>query len=131
SPVPLMATFRDISCLPADTVSKAVLRVALDRLMDAGHEGVYYWPSFEIVRWAGSHVKWAAYGTDDGKARHVSRYLVREIVDAFVESFYGQEVSEVLRRSPAGKRRRPPRTQVRMRRMVRRARKRAKATRRL
>src|SRR5581483_898195 len=52
--------------------------VALDQVMGEGREGVYYWPSFEIVKWAGSHVSWPAYGLDDGKSRHVTRRLVAE-----------------------------------------------------
>ena len=36
SPVPLRATFRGISCLTADAVSKSVLRVALDLVIAAG-----------------------------------------------------------------------------------------------
>jgi GSCFA family len=88
SPVPLAATFREISCMTADCVSKSVLRVALDRVMSRELEGVYYWPSFEIVRWCGAHLPWRSYGLDDRNPRHVSRYLVAEIIDAFVESFY-------------------------------------------
>jgi hypothetical protein len=51
SPVPLIATFRPHSCISANSVSKAVLRVALDELMrELGDEGyLYYWPSYEIV----------------------------------------------------------------------------------
>ncbi|MCK0168611.1 GSCFA domain-containing protein [Jannaschia sp. S6380] len=51
SPVPLIATFRPVSCISANSVSKAVLRVALDELMrELGDEGhLHYWPSYEIV----------------------------------------------------------------------------------
>lgn len=51
SPVPLIATFRPESCISANSVSKAVLRVALDEIMrELGPEGVlHYWPSYEIV----------------------------------------------------------------------------------
>ncbi len=51
SPVPLIATFRPVSCISANSVSKAVLRVALDELMrEVGHEGyLHYWPSYEII----------------------------------------------------------------------------------
>lgn len=51
SPIPLIATFRDNSCITSNSVSKAVLRVALDETLrefrDEGH--LYYWPSYEIV----------------------------------------------------------------------------------
>lgn len=52
SPVPLMATFRPISCLTASSVSKAILRVALDQLMRDSSEDTdtYYFPSYEIVK---------------------------------------------------------------------------------
>lgn len=51
SPVPLIATFRPVSCISANSVSKSVLRVAIDELMrELGDEGVlHYWPSYEIV----------------------------------------------------------------------------------
>lgn len=51
SPIPLIATFRDNSCLTSNSVSKAVLRVAMDEVMrEVGHEGVlHYWPSYEFV----------------------------------------------------------------------------------
>jgi hypothetical protein len=88
SPVPLGATFRGISCMTADAVSKSTLRVALDRVMSTEPAGVFYWPSFEVVRWAGSHLNWRAYGIPDNKPHHVSRYLVAKIIDAFVEAFY-------------------------------------------
>lgn len=51
SPIPLIATFRDNSCLTSNSVSKAVLRVAIDEVVrkhkDEG--ALYYWPSYEIV----------------------------------------------------------------------------------
>ena len=51
SPIPLIATFRDVSCLTANSVSKSVLRVAIDEVVrEFRHEGVlHYWPSFELV----------------------------------------------------------------------------------
>lgn len=51
SPVPLLATFRPISCITANAVSKAVLRVAVDEVL-RNHENdgvLHYWPSYEIV----------------------------------------------------------------------------------
>lgn len=51
SPVPLIATFRNVSCLTANSVSKATLRVALDEVVrEVGGEGhLYYWPSYELI----------------------------------------------------------------------------------
>jgi len=88
SPVPLKATFRGISCVTADCVSKSTLRVAIDSVLGHSLEGVYYWPSFEIVKWLGPHVPWPAYGSAEKDSRHVAQYLVAHIIDAFVEAFY-------------------------------------------
>ena len=51
SPIPLIATFRDNSCLTSNSVSKAVLRVAIDEVVRAHQDEGYlhYWPSHEIV----------------------------------------------------------------------------------
>ena len=51
SPVPLIATFRDVSCITANSVSKATLRVAIDEVVrDVRDEGqMFYWPSYELV----------------------------------------------------------------------------------
>jgi hypothetical protein len=51
SPIPLIATFRDTSCITANSVSKSVLRVAIDEVMRAHRdEGqLFYWPSYEIA----------------------------------------------------------------------------------
>jgi hypothetical protein len=97
SPVPLEATFRDISCLTADSVSKSVLRVAIDQVIGERMTNVYYWPSFEIVRWAGAHLSWPAYGFHDDRSRHVTRYLVGEIIDAFAEAFYSPDALALMR----------------------------------
>ncbi len=51
SPVPLIATFRPVSCISANSVSKSVLRVAIDEaLRTVVDEGImHYWPSYEII----------------------------------------------------------------------------------
>lgn len=51
SPIPLVATFRDVSCITANSVSKSTLRVAVDEVVrERGKESeLYYWPSYEIV----------------------------------------------------------------------------------
>ncbi len=97
SPVPLRATFRGISCLTADSVSKSVLRVALDLVMSRELGNVWYWPSFEIVRWLGAHAPWAAFGEDEGKPRDVNRRLVAAIIDAFIDAFFTPDAVARLR----------------------------------
>ncbi|NQV54281.1 MAG: GSCFA domain-containing protein [Rhodospirillales bacterium] len=82
SPVPLLATFRPINCVAANSASKAVLRVAIDQLCQA-HENddqLFYFPSYEIVK---DH--FADAFEEDG--RHVTDYVVDFIMDRFSESF--------------------------------------------
>lgn len=51
SPIPLVATFRPNSCITSNSVSKAILRAALDEALREAPDrsSLYYWPSYEIV----------------------------------------------------------------------------------
>jgi hypothetical protein len=51
SPVPLAATFRPVSCITANSVSKASLRVAIDEVMRelSDDDRLHYYPSYEIA----------------------------------------------------------------------------------
>jgi len=53
SPIPLIATFRPVSCITANSVSKSLIRAALDEaLREMGRENgrdVYYFPAFELI----------------------------------------------------------------------------------
>jgi hypothetical protein len=86
SPVPLAATFRPVSCLTANSASKALIRAALDEVLrEAGerpHGGVYYFPAYEAVKelFPQPHV-------DDG--RHFHSFVVPSIMALF-EAHYCQ-----------------------------------------
>lgn len=59
SPIPLQATFRDVSCLAANAVSKSVLRVAVDELyreLSPSDPKLFYFPSYEIVMYLFNNV---------------------------------------------------------------------------
>lgn len=51
SPIPLTATFRPVSCLTADAVSKAIIRGALDEFLRNNDKDncLHYMPSYEAV----------------------------------------------------------------------------------
>ncbi len=51
SPVPLAATFRPISCVTANSVSKASLRIAIDEMLREYERDskLYYFPSYDFV----------------------------------------------------------------------------------
>lgn len=78
SPIPLIATFRDNSCLTSNSVSKAVLRVSIDEVVrehkDEGH--LFYWPSHEIV----ADVFHLPYKSD---RRHPHQRIIRYIMTLF------------------------------------------------
>jgi hypothetical protein len=82
SPVPLVATFRPVSCVTANSVSKAVLRVAIDQMMrkrtDIG--SLFYFPSYEIV---------TRYFNDPYELdnRHVRPAVVDTIMETFVRHY--------------------------------------------
>lgn len=52
SPIPLFATFRPISCITANCVSKSILRASIDEVVCSygKQNNVFYWPSYEIVK---------------------------------------------------------------------------------
>ncbi|HEY2326288.1 MAG TPA: GSCFA domain-containing protein [Gaiellaceae bacterium] len=82
SPIPLFATFRPQSCITANSVSKAILRAAIDELYrDAQDPLLHYWPSYEIVVDAFGTGKW----DDDG--HHIKRPVLDYIMGLF-ESVY-------------------------------------------
>lgn len=89
SPVPLLATTELDSAVIADCLSKSTLRLACNQVVtERAAEGALYWPSFEIVRWLGVHFDPAlgrVFGDHDGSTRHVSRWLIRMIMELFVE----------------------------------------------
>ena len=91
SPVPLSGTTELSSAVIADCVSKSTLRVACHEFMTLQDDGdVLYWPSFEIVRWLGTHFgpdQPHIYGAEDGNTRHVSAWVVKLIIDLFLERF--------------------------------------------
>ena len=96
SPIPLNATFRDISCVEADCASKSVLRAAIEEVMLSKPEEMYYWPSFEMVRWTGSHVRDNVFGlaTEAANwpdARHPVRVYPELIVKSFVDKFFHEK----------------------------------------
>ena len=90
SPVPLMGTAELSNAVVADCVSKTTLRAALHEALREGPlADVYYWPSFEIVRWLGAHTTLPVFGGDDNVSRHVSDWVVKAIVARFSSHLFG------------------------------------------
>ncbi|MFN4165305.1 MAG: GSCFA domain-containing protein [Ferrovibrio sp.] len=87
SPVPLNASFLHKPAIVSDCRSKSVLRVALGEIEDMNLPQVYYWPSFEIVRWVGSHIAAPTFNADN-TPRHVADFAVKLIIDNFIGRFF-------------------------------------------
>jgi hypothetical protein len=51
SPIPLVATFRPVACITANSASKGILRASIDEVYrEVQQEGkLFYWPGYEIV----------------------------------------------------------------------------------
>jgi hypothetical protein len=84
SPIPLIATFRPVSCMTANSVSKALIRGAIDEtLRELGpgqRESVYYFPAFEIVNEC-----FPNRFVDDG--RHLHPMIVPAVMNLFEATF--------------------------------------------
>lgn len=82
SPVPLNATFRPISCISANSVSKATLRVAVDEFIRKHEDdgNLFYFPSYEIVK-----EYWHDPFIEDN--RHVNNGIVDGIMRKFEEKY--------------------------------------------
>jgi hypothetical protein len=82
SPHPMNATFRPVSCITANSVSKAILRVAIDEFMRSStcDENVFYFPSYEIVT---GYLR-DPYGEDN---IHLTQEAYNLVMDAFMASY--------------------------------------------
>jgi len=82
-----------------NTVSKSILRVALDKLMSSGLPDVYYWSSFEIVRSLRPHLSYTLFG-EDGNTRHVNRKALHLTLKAFTKHCFSDANVSVNARQP-------------------------------
>lgn len=88
SPVPLTSTLEGRSAIEADCLSKATLRVAVEKVL-ATTPGCIYWPAFEIVRWLGAYIP-DMYGDEDGTTHHVSERVVETVIRHFLAMYRKQ-----------------------------------------
>jgi GSCFA family len=82
SPIPAHATFRPVSCVTANEVSKATLRVAIDETMRAfaNDPRLFYFPAYEIVRDG-----FVDPFLDDN--RHVKPHVIAEVMATFERAY--------------------------------------------
>ena len=98
SPVRMTATFRPVSAITANSVSKAILRAALDEFLRERFELVnrelFYFPSYEIV-----HDYFRDPFEEDN--RHVATFVASRIVQSFARYYCAPEMLERMGRSQA------------------------------
>ena len=91
SPVPLNATYLKRSCIISDSISKSILRIAIDQSLKKS-KNVYYWPSFEFVKWLPAHSGIKTFGGEGEDkvldSRHVSEWAVDKIIENFSLYFF-------------------------------------------
>jgi len=93
SPIPLQFCKADQPLLTSDFISKSVLRMAVSEIEKVAPDNVFYFPSFEIVRWASPHMPAVFWGSEntDGDPRHVDSQLIKLVVKTFVSLYTSVE----------------------------------------
>ncbi len=82
SPVPLLATFRDVDVLVANAYSKSVQRAVLEQFVTEVPE-VDYFPSYEFVTLSNPTIAWSR-----NDYRHVNSDLVARIMSSVISTYF-------------------------------------------
>ena len=85
SPVPLLATFRDMDVLVANAYSKSVQRAALEQFVTEVDQ-VDYFPSYEFVTLSNPTIAWSR-----NDYRHVNSDLVARIMSSVISTYFPAE----------------------------------------
>jgi hypothetical protein len=87
SPVPIARSFTHTSPLVADCVSKSTLRAAVEQVLQPNDPDLFYWPSFEAIRWLGGHIG-PFFGVDGEDQRHPGAQYIEAVVTPFADAFF-------------------------------------------
>ncbi len=86
SPVSLVATFRPVSCITANCVSKSILRAAVDEVYRENNgddnPDLWYWPSYELVEKLYPNPY-----RSDGDTRHIRKEVAHTIMEEFEKAY--------------------------------------------
>jgi hypothetical protein len=87
SPNPLLLSLTDYPPVASNALSKATLRVAIHEITERQLEGVFYWPSYEIVEWVGKNhrILWGQSGND---LRHLESATADDIMARFAKLYF-------------------------------------------
>lgn len=88
SPIPLIRSFRtDSSAFEEDCISKSIMRLAASQVMSLSIPNLFYWPSFEIVRWLTAHAGPVFGGGEGPGSRHINVDVIDIVARLFMEKF--------------------------------------------
>ncbi len=94
SPVPIDSAIgikhsANLSAVEIDCVSKSLLRAALNEFLEKhqADDKLFYFPSFEIVRWIAPNIGSAVFGKEDAASRHVSQEVLNGVYEYFIYKF--------------------------------------------
>jgi GSCFA family len=94
SPVPIDSAIGVVNplnygAIELDCISKSILRAALGQFMASkvADHGIYYFPSFEIVRWVAPNLSMPVFGNEDASSRHVSDVVLNGVYAFFLSRF--------------------------------------------
>jgi hypothetical protein len=87
SPLPLNSSLVHPSVVAADCLSKSILRVGIEGVISQQRKQLFYWPSFEMVRWLAPH-RGQCFGMDGADNRHISPHMTDDIMSLFLECYF-------------------------------------------
>lgn len=92
SPVPIDSALglkHKLGAVEIDCISKSLLRAVLHEFMEKqeGDEKLFYFPSFEVVRWIGACMEGPIFSKEDAASRHVSQQMLGGVYDYFIHKF--------------------------------------------
>ena len=90
SPVPLVATYTNLSAVEANIYSKSLLRQSIALLLEKGFKKVYYFPSFEIM----TNPHFMNLNFEDNK-RSVSDFGLNSIINHFNQVYVGKDIEDL------------------------------------
>lgn len=93
SPIPLAFSASNQPVIVADCLSKSGLRISIDELRSSPLPGVYYFPSFEILRWFATMIEPIWF--EDGILSHIRHDWINYTVSKF-RQFYCENEQPVV-----------------------------------
>ncbi|MSQ87522.1 MAG: hypothetical protein EXR10_11950 [Alphaproteobacteria bacterium] len=102
SPIPLVFSCSDYPVVVADCLSKSTLRLAIDSVMRLKLKDIFYFPSYEIIKWVLPMIT-TPWGAADGLITHVKEEWIDYVMRKFAHHYIverGHEWKGILDAKP-------------------------------